>query len=814
MRAFFLSGLVLPLGVLAAEPPRAPEVLVAAICATCHGPTLTGGSGPNLLDDRWNHGADDAGLLTSIRDGWPATGMPGFREALTSDEQRALVAYLRQQGGEYAAGRIQAPPPPPAEPIESELHTFRVETWVDGLELPWGMAFLPDGRMLVTERPGRLRVIENGVLNPTPITGLPQVHAKQDGGLLDVTVHPDFAKNGWIYLAYAEPGTVPDTSMTVVVRGRIRAGAWVDNEVLFRTAPRFYTADNSHFGCRFVWDEERRLYFSLGDRGAANDAQDVASPLGKIHRIHDDGRVPADNPFVGKPGAVATIWSLGHRNPQGLRFHPVTGKLWATEHGPIGGDELNRIEPGQNYGWPIVSRGTDIGRTFLEKRADFVAPLATWTPPIAPSGILFYTGERFPRWKNSLLIASLIGQQLRRVEVEGDRVVRQEVLFKGHGRVRAITMGPDGLLYVAFTSTPGGRIARIVPLDEGQPVAVRPPVKRGIFGRTPDGVEVESYTLTNRRGASAKVITMGATLAELRVPDRAGVVSGVVQEIVPSAKGFEEGFANSGAVIGRVANRIAGAKFMLDGREVRITANRPPHHIHGGTKGFKRVVWRAEVPDGERTPSVRLTYVSVDGEEGYPGTLTVAVTYTLTEDNTLRLDYAATTDAPTPVNLTNHAYFNLGSGGDVIDYAVEIAADQITAAVRGFPTGEFKAVAGTPFDFTQPRRLGDRAEQLGQRPIYDDNYVLRREPGDTALRFAARVADAASGRQMEVWTTEPGMQLFTSTLSVRPVVARVGYICLETQHFPDAVNQPHFPSTILRPGTVFRSTTEYRFSTR
>jgi cytochrome c5 len=318
MRASLLLGLVLPLGVLAAEPAPAPEVLVATICATCHGPTLMGGSGPNLLDDRWNHGADDAGLLTSIRDGWPATGMPGFRDALSSDEQRALVGYLRQQGGEYAAGRVKAPPPPPAEPIESELHTFRVETWVDGLDTPWGMAFLPDGRLLVTERPGRLRVIEHGSLDPAPVAGTPAVHYKQDGGMLDVIAHPDFAKNGWIYLAYSEAGEVAGTSMTVIVRGRIRDGRWVEQETLFRAESRFYSGDNSHFGSRFLFDAQNRLYFTIGDRGAASDAQDLASPLGKIHRILDDGRVPPDNPFVGKPGAVATIWSFGHRHPQGL----------------------------------------------------------------------------------------------------------------------------------------------------------------------------------------------------------------------------------------------------------------------------------------------------------------------------------------------------------------------------------------------------------------------------------------------------------------------------------------------------------------
>ncbi|MBC7368247.1 MAG: galactose-1-epimerase [Undibacterium sp.] len=829
MKNFLLLGFSLCVPAPAAEvSSRPPELIATTLCATCHGATLTGGSGPNLLDERWSHGGDDASVLRSIRQGWPATGMPAFADAFTSAELLALVAHLRQQGAEYVAGRITAPPPPPpAEPIDSELHTFRVETWIDGLDTPWGMAFLPDGRLLVTERAGRLRVVVDGKLDPKPVSGLPAVHYQQDGGLLDVIVHPDFAKNGWIYLAYSEDGPVANTSMTVIVRGRIRDGAWVDQETLFRADPKFYSKDNSHFGCRFLFDKNGHLFFTIGDRGAATDAQDLASPLGKIHRIHDDGRIPADNPFVHRPGAVASVWSYGHRHPQGLQFHPVTGKLWETEHGPIGGDELNRIEPGRNYGWPIVSSGLQPEIRWEggggQPRLDFARsspgmadPVVAWTPAIAPSGIMFYTGDRYPRWKNSLLVTGLMGEQLRRIETDGDRVTRQEILFKGQGRVRAVTTGPDGLLYVAFNS-PTSRIARLVPLDEGAASAsARPAVRRAVFGRTADGIEVESYRLTNHRGASAKIITFGAVVAELRVPGRDGVSSGVVQEIVPGAAPFDARIKNSAAVIGRVANRIAGARFSLDGHDYVLPANDGPNHIHGGVRGFARVLWRADVPDAAHTPSVRLTYVSADGEEGYPGTLTTTITYTLTEENTLRLDYTATTDKATPINLTNHAYFNLGSGGDVIDHEVMIDADRVTPVdAQLIPTGELAPVAGTALDFTAPTRLGARASQLkGPRIIYDHNYVLNRPAGDASLRFAARVTDPDSGRQMEVWTTEPAVQLYTSPLRDRPPYGPPGFFCLETQHFPDSVNQPAFPSTILRPGQTFRSTTEYRFTTR
>jgi glucose/arabinose dehydrogenase/galactose mutarotase-like enzyme len=817
MKNFILLGLSLSASTFAAEPIRSPELITATLCATCHGATLTGGSGPNLLDDRWNHGGDNASLLRSLSNGWPATGMPAFRDAFTPAELNALVGFIKHQGAEYAAGRITAPPPPPPENVESERQTFRVETWIDGLDTPWGMAFLPDGRLLVTERAGRLRVVENDKLLATPIQGTPAVHYVQDGGLLDVIVHPDYAKNGWVYLAYAEDGKTADTSMTVVIRGRIHDGQWVDQETLFKADQKYYSKDNSHFGCRFLFDQQNHLFFTIGDRGRATDAQDLSSPLGKIHRIMDDGRVPADNPFINQPGALGSIWSYGHRHPQGLQFHPVTGQLWETEHGPINGDELNRIEPGRNYGWPIVASGTDIGRTFIREHEGMTPPIVSWTPSIAPSGITFYTGDRYPGWKNQLFVAGLIGRQLRRIETDGDRVVHQEVLFKGAERTRAITTGPDGLLYIVGNGTPG-RIARLIPIDDRTTPAnvagKRPAVRRSIFGRTPDGIEVESYTLANQHGASAKILTYGAIVADLRIPDRNGLASGVVQEITLNPTGFDKSFINTASVKGRVANRIANARFTLDGRDYPLTINLDSlHHIHGGKRGFDKVLWRAEVPDANH-PSLRLTYVSADGEEGYPGTLTTTVTYTLTEDNTLRLEYTATTDKPTPVNLTNHAYFNLGSGGDVIDYLLHIDADRVTAAdAAKIPTGALTPVRGTPLDFTAPTRLGARAAQLvAARPVYDHNYVLNRPPGDTSLRFAARVHDAASGRQLEVWTTEPGLQLFTSPLSVDPVIARLGFLCLETQHFPDSVNHPEFPSTILRPGDTYRSTTEYRFT--
>jgi glucose/arabinose dehydrogenase len=460
------SVLLLPGPVVnAAEaPPRDPVVLVTTICAACHGVTLTGGAGPNLLDTYWNHGGDAASIARSIRDGWWLSRMPPFKAVLTEAEIAGLVTYIQHQGEEFAQGRVTLPPRAPDQTIQSERQTFRLETVVSNLEIPWGIAFIPGDRMIVTERPGRLRLIEDGKLQAEPIRGTPKAFFRQDGGMLDVIAHPNYAKNGWLYLAYSEEGQVPDTSMTVVVRGRIREGSWVDQQEIFRASPEKYYRGYVHYGCRFLFDREGHLFFTLGDRGHSNEAQDLGSPLGKIHRVMDDGRIPPDNPFVGRAGALGSIWSYGHRHPQGLMWHPVTGKLWETEHGPTGGDELNRIEPGHNYGWPIISDGTDL-EIKIQGRAHegMERPITSWTPTLAPSGIEFYAGDRFPAWKNNLFIASLLQEKLLRLEIEGEKVTHEETIFHGIGRVRDVTTGPDGLLYVAVEGP--GRILRLVPTE-------------------------------------------------------------------------------------------------------------------------------------------------------------------------------------------------------------------------------------------------------------------------------------------------------------------------------------------------------------
>ncbi len=328
------------------------------------------------------------------------------------------------------------------------------------------------------------------------------------------------------------------------------------------------------------------------------------------------------------------------------------------------------------------------------------------------------------------------------------------------------------------------------------------------FGLMPDFTPVTEVTLRNVNGMVAKVISYGAILAELQAPDRFGVLTNVVLG-ADSLERYLKGFNAPAAILGRVANRIAGARFTLDGMEYKLAANNPPNHIHGGRTNFSRVVWQTKVlPATEHEASVQFTYVSHDGEEGYPGTLTVKVTYTLTDANELRLDYEATTDKATPVNLTSHAYFNLAGFGDVLDHELWLNADRYTPADdQLIPTGEIASVKGTPLDFTSATRIGARIEQLKPRPNgYDHYYVIN--GGGKSLVLAARVTEPKSGRVMEARTTQPGVQLYTGNH------LKHGALCLETQHFPDSVNKPQFPSTILRPGQTFRSTTVFAFSAK
>lgn len=340
------------------------------------------------------------------------------------------------------------------------------------------------------------------------------------------------------------------------------------------------------------------------------------------------------------------------------------------------------------------------------------------------------------------------------------------------------------------------------------------------FGRLDDGTVVERYAMRNANGVSVEAITYGGIIVSLETPDRDGRLGDIVLGH-GSLAGYLGASPYLGAIVGRYANRIAGARFTLDGRTYTLAANNGPNHLHGGERGFDKVVWAAEPFERPDSAGVILRYASPAGEEGYPGTLIATVTYTLTDDNTLVIDYHATTDAPTPVNLSQHSYFNLAAGGDILGHRLALRASRYTPVdATLIPTGALAAVAGTPFDFTTPHAIGERItgehEQLAFGGGYDHNFVL--DPNDAELAHAARVLEPATGRTLDIYTTEPGIQFYSGNFLDGSIVGKGGRIyehrtgfCLETQHFPDSPNQPAFPNTILRPGEDYRSRTVWVF---
>ena len=345
------------------------------------------------------------------------------------------------------------------EVFESEHLEYRVVTVAEGFDHPWSIAFLPNGDMLVTERAGRLRVVRDGTLLPNPIEGVPEVRVRGQGGLLEVLPHPDFESNRFLYLSFSKPNEEGDGT-TAIVRGRLEGNRLTGVEEIFEA--RAWSGSNIHFGSKLVIDPDGYLFITVGERGArpagvleSHPAQDRSNHQGTVIRLHDDGRVPDDNPFVGQSGMLPEIWSYGHRNLQGLALHPETGDLWETEHGPQGGDEFNLIRPGLNYGWPVIGYGVNYGedKTPIHestRRDGMEQPIHYWVPSIATSGLLFYTGDPFGAWKGSVFVGGLAGQQIARLTLEGRQVVAEETLLEGFGRIRDIRQGPDGYIYLAI----------------------------------------------------------------------------------------------------------------------------------------------------------------------------------------------------------------------------------------------------------------------------------------------------------------------------------------------------------------------------
>ena len=371
----------------------------------------------------------------------------------------ALIAVgLVQLAGRPVAGQ---------EVFRSAYHDFRVVTVADGLVNPWSMTWLPGGDMLITERPGRLRVVRRGTLLADPVAGVPEVFAQGQGGLFDVLPHPDFASNRLLYLSYARPKG--EGSTTAVVRGRFENDRLTDIEDIFEAK----TEGRGHYGGRLAWDHDGFLFLTVGERQVpstgdleAHPAQDLSNHHGVTVRLHEDGRVPADNPFVGQTGALPEIWSYGHRNPQGLVVHPETGDVWLDEHGPQGGDELNLVQPGLNYGWPVIGYGVNYGSGSAihagTRREGIESPRHFWIPSIATSGLMIYTGDRFPAWKGSFFVGGMAGQRLARLTPHVDqpqRIEQEETLTYGIGRVRDVRQGPDGYIYIATEDRRGAPTA-------------------------------------------------------------------------------------------------------------------------------------------------------------------------------------------------------------------------------------------------------------------------------------------------------------------------------------------------------------------
>ena len=352
--------------------------------------------------------------------------------------------------------------PAAAQTVTSAEHGFRVTVIAEALEHPWGMAFLPDGGILVTERPGRLRLVKGpGQVGPA-LTGTPTVFASGQGGLLDVVLHPDFGRNRFVYLSYAAAS--PDGQSTRVTRGRLTDQGLADVREIVEATPR--GRGGLHFGSRMAFGLDGFLYVATGERYDRNRAQDLTDLRGKVLRLNDDGTAPSDNPFVGRAGIRPEIFSYGHRNPQGLTVHPTTGVIWEIEHGPRGGDELNRLKPGANYGWPLVTYGIDYSGAKIGDGASkpgIEEPAKYWVPSISPSGMTFYTGAAFPKWRGNLFTGGLNGQVLVRLVLDGEKVVREERLLEGAvGRIRDVRQGPDGRLYL-LTDAAAGRLLRLDP---------------------------------------------------------------------------------------------------------------------------------------------------------------------------------------------------------------------------------------------------------------------------------------------------------------------------------------------------------------
>jgi glucose/arabinose dehydrogenase len=420
-------------------------------CAGCHGDNLE-----EFRDNSWLLAQRESDIIRLINEGDIESGMPAFRLTFTNNEINDLANLIIYKSHEKPEGKD-------VRPADSTNTNYYIETVVSGLDIPWGLEFLPNGDLLISERSGILYRFSKNKL--TPIKGLPKILVKGQGGLMDIRLHPNYETNGWIYLSYSYVDNInSNAGNTAIMRGKIKDNQLTNKEVLYKAVPA--TTKGHHFGSRITFDHNNNIYFSVGDRGERPNGQDKQNSNGKIHRLTEDGKVPNDNPFFLEEGTMQSIYSFGHRNPQGVAMNPLTGEIWTHEHGPKGGDEVNLIYPGANYGWPIVSYGINYNGTVFTNdtaKEGMVQPLTYYVPSIAPCGMAFIVGNKYPGWENSLLIGSLRFNYIDRCVIENSKIIKKEKIAEGIGRVRNVAVNQEGIIYVGVENP--GRILKLTPSD-------------------------------------------------------------------------------------------------------------------------------------------------------------------------------------------------------------------------------------------------------------------------------------------------------------------------------------------------------------
>ena len=456
----FLQFSVLAISVSAQEGGK----LYKTYCAGCHGANLEGNSASSLIKTEWKYGRSASLMTRNITFGIHETEMIAWNQVLNKDQIKSLVDFIST--AQKIQPNIDRSIP---EHIQTEKYDLKIEEWVvDAIQAPWSIEFVSKDSALVSERPGLLRWIIDGTPSVAPIQGTPQSQEFRTGGYMDIAIDPEYQKNGWIYLAFSyAPENITDDSapaMTKIVRGKINQNQWIDEQTLFEVPDELLVTKGNRWGCRFLFDTAGYLYFSIGDMGYAEDAQDLSKPVAKIYRINPDGSIPDDNPFINQPSALPQLYSIGNRNVQGIAQHPGTGEIWFTEHGPMGGDELNLLKKGGNYGWPDITYGIDYDGSVVSNQTTqegMLQPIIFWNPSIAISPAEFSDSPLFPLWKNNLFIGALAFEEVRRLPVEGHKVAQQEMILKGYGRVRDLKFGPDGALYVVLNQP--DKILRLTP---------------------------------------------------------------------------------------------------------------------------------------------------------------------------------------------------------------------------------------------------------------------------------------------------------------------------------------------------------------